>query len=63
MAFEKEKLAQAAALWSSENVQLRAMLAEVEKEIERALVSDAPGEVLENLLFKVQVVNHKTNRA
>lgn len=59
MVFEKEKLAQAAARYSSENIELRAMLVEVEKEIDHALRSSAPAEVLETLLFKVEAINKK----
>ena len=57
MVFEKETLAQAAARFSTENVELHALLVEVEKELQHALVSDTPAEVLEALLFKVMAAN------
>jgi hypothetical protein len=44
----------------AENKRLRALLVEIEKEINRALESDAPAEVLEALLLKIQVVNTTT---
>ncbi|EFH86591.1 hypothetical protein [Ktedonobacter racemifer] len=57
MEFEKKALAQAAARYGAENMKLRALLAEVEKELKHALVSDAPGEILEALLWKVEAAN------
>jgi hypothetical protein len=54
----KQTLAAAAARYSSDNIELRVLLIEVEKEINHALSSDAPGEVLEALRDKVHAVNH-----
>lgn len=54
---EIKSIAAAAARYSSENVELRAALQEVEKRIDSILKSDQPGEELWALLAYVKQIN------
>lgn len=51
------KLAGDSARWAAEYMALRTLLLAVEEEIDRALVSDYPAEVLEALRARVRAVN------
>ena len=54
-----KEIAAAAARYSSENVELRASLQEIEKKIDSILRSDYPGEELFELLAFVREINRK----
>jgi uncharacterized protein YukE len=59
---ELKAIAAAAARYSSENVELRAALQEIEKRIDSILRSDYPGEELWTLHSYVREINRKLSK-